>query len=335
MANTALVRYQVSPGKPGYTANYDVRVRRQNTKTETVKLLEEYSHFTKEHFPHYQTQFYQVPEVFTQKVKDAKKVVEGFPSLPAQDPQDPQHKVWKTHRLGDQAEYAVHQAIHRELQDRPAFSWNSFEIKKLFFVVKESLKEDRDLARQKNPNVLEHPLVQGELTLFYALGHDVNNLKETVACIIQNLYDSNPQNPLESNLKKILKSPLADNKDVEVSVKLLLRKIQNPNNPLNPEKTEVENFLKFTLWNRMMDKNQEFDQFVLDKLSSLFLHLEVKSVVREEGKYKDKGLKGEFHEACSQLEAGRNMFMNTVAPACNLSQNWAYQGRALQIIKIK
>ena len=82
----------------------------------------------------------------------------------------------------------------------------------------------------------------------------------------------------------------------------------------------------------MMDKNQEFDQFVLDKLSSLFLHLEVKSVVREEGKYKDKGLKGEFHEACSQLEAGKNMFMKTVAPACNLSQNWAYQGRALQII---
>ena len=56
------------------------------------------------------------------------------------------------------------------------------------------------------------------------------------------------------------------------------------------------------------------------------INLEVKSVVREEGKYKDKGLKGEFHEACKQLEAGKNMFINTVAPACNLSQNWAYQG---------
>ena len=133
MAYAALARYQVSPGKPGYTANYDVRVRRQNTTIETVKLLEEYEHFTKEHFPHYQTQFYQVPEVFTMKVKDAKKVVEGFPSLPAQDPQ---HKVWKTHALGDQAEYAVHRAIQRELGDRPAFSWNSFELKKLFFVAK-------------------------------------------------------------------------------------------------------------------------------------------------------------------------------------------------------
>ena len=105
-------------------------------------------------------------------------------------------------------------------------------------------------------------------------------------------------------MKNILKTPLAiNNKNVEVSINSLLRKIQNPNNPLNPGKTEVENYLKYTIWNRMMDKNQEFDEIILEKLSSLFLHLEVKSVVREEGKYKDKGLKGEFHEACKHYDS--------------------------------
>ena len=52
----------------------------------------------------------------------------------------------------------------------------------------------------------------------------------------------------------------------------------------------------------------------------------MKSVVRKEGNKKDKGLKSQFIEACKQLEAGKEVFLNIIAPACNLSQNWAYQG---------
>merc|ERR1719206_598885 len=101
-----------------------VRVRRQDTTVETVKLMDEYDKFTQQNFPQFQTRFYQVPAVFSMKVKDPGKVVEGFPTLPADEPQ---HKVWKTHGLGELAEGDVHQAVQEELGGRPAISWNSFK----------------------------------------------------------------------------------------------------------------------------------------------------------------------------------------------------------------
>ena len=328
MVYPALARTHVSPAnKPCYTANHDVRVRRQDTIVETVKLIDEYDKFTQQNFPQFQTRFYQVPEVFSMKVKDPSKVVEGFPSLPADEPP---HKIWKTHGLGELAEGDVHQAVQEELRGRPAISWNSFKQRSLFLIAKQTFKEDRDIKRQQEPDMLEHPLTEDETSLFQAIGHDLNHLRVTVDSVIEYIFQGqeNASNTLDLALalEKLLKTDLAKTKDIEVCCKNLLRKIRNPSNPLNPGKTEVDNYLMFNLWNRMMEKDQEFDQLVLEKLSSLFLHLEVKSVDRQEGNKKEKGLKSQFIEACKQLEAGKKMFLNIIAPACKLSQNWAYQG---------
>ena len=49
--------------------------------------------------------------------------------------------------------------------------------------------------------------------------------------------------------------------------------------------------LSYNIWRRNVDKNQEFHNVLKDKLSSNYLHFEVKSVTREEGNYIEKGLK--------------------------------------------
>ena len=81
------------------------------------------------------------------KVKDPSKVVEGFPSLPADEAQ---HKVWKTHGLGELSEGDAHQGVQEELGGRPAISWNSFQMKSLFFIAKQTFKQERDLKDNKN-----------------------------------------------------------------------------------------------------------------------------------------------------------------------------------------
>ena len=203
------------------------------------------------------------------KVKDPSKMVEGFPFLPADESP---HKVWKTHGLGELAEGVVHQATQVELDGRPALSWNSFHIKSLFFVAKETLKQERELTRQQEPGILEHPLTEGECSLLQALGHDVKHLRVTVYSVIKYIYhdQENKETPFDLTLEKLLKTNLAKNKDIEVSCKKLLRKIRNPGNPLNPGKKEVDNYLMFNLWNRMIDKNQEFDQLVLENYLPCF-----------------------------------------------------------------
>ena len=74
-------------------------------------------------------------------------------------------------------------------------------------------------------------------------------------------------------------------------------------------------------------KNHEFDQLVIDKLSSVFLHLEVKSIIREKEVHKDydQGLRREYDRSCEQIKIGKDMFHNIIAPNCKLSANWAYQ----------
>ena len=135
---------------------------------------------------------------------------------------------------------------------------------------------------------------------------------------------------LQSNLEDFLKSshPKAKDKDVEVACKNLLRKIRTPGLTLSPDKTEVESYLTYNIWKRVTDKNQEFDQVVVDKNSSLFNHFEVKSVERLAGKQIPKGLPAEYHKACEQIRLGRKMFQDVIAPVCNLSANWAYQGQS-------
>ena len=323
----ALARYQVVPSiKPGYQGDYPVRVRRQDTTVKEVTMIEEFSAFTQKHFPSHQTQFLQVPEVFSPKVKDLGKVVEGFPEKGSAKV-DP---VWLTHALGDQAEYAVFRAIQTELGDRPALSWNSYELKKLFFVAKEAMKQERADARQENPDSLEMPLTPSERSLFVALGNDMKDVDKEVETIINFLQSNAQNNTVEASLEKFLKtSAVKNNKDVEVVTKILLRKIRNPKKPLSPDETEVKHFMSYNLWSRKIERNQEFDQLVLEKMSSLFLQLEVKSVQREEGKYVDKGLRKEYLNACKQLLQGKDMFLNIVAPACELSQIWGYQGKPL------
>jgi hypothetical protein len=322
----ALARSQVVPTiKPGYQGDYTVQVRRQDTTVEEVSMLQEFSDFTKQHFPKHQTQFIQVPEVkYLGKVRVAGK--EGFPEK-GLDKVDP---VWLNDALGDQAEYAVFRAIQAELGDRPALSWNSFELKKLFFVAKEAMKQEREAARQENPDILEMSLTQRERELYNTLREDIKDLDKEVETVINFINSNAHNNTLDKILEKFIKSAaVKDKKDLEVVTKMLLRKIRNPKKPLSPNESEVKNFISYNLWSRKIERNQVVDQLVLEKMSSLFLQLEVKSVLREEGKYVDKGLRGEHFRASTVLLKGKDMFHNIIAPACKLSANWAFQGKPL------
>ena len=303
----------------GYQADFDVKVRRQDASEKKVKLLQEYESFVKINFPHFQTQFIKFPEVFTSKVKDPAKAIEGFAQKERKADVDP---VWLTHALGDKAESDLFQALERECAGRPAVSWNGFEMRKLFLVAKETLKEERNQQKLLNPNLLEVPLTKGELELYRALGHDVKHLTDTVEDVLKKLFG--PVFSLKTNLRLYLARKL--NKDVEVVCKDLLRKVSTTNPTLNQK--ETENYIFYKLWKRVTDENQEFDQFLLDKGSSTFIHLEVKAVERLKGKHIDKGLRAEYNEACKQLERGKKMFLEVIAPTCDLSANWAYQGES-------
>ena len=94
----------------------------------------------------------------------------------------------------------------------------------------------------------------------------------------------------------------------------------------NPDQKEIQSFMTHHLWKRIIEKNQEFDQFVIDKLSSVFMHFEVKSVERQRDKYLDRGLRAEYNKACEQIKLGKEMFRDIIAPVCDLSNKWSYQG---------
>jgi hypothetical protein len=215
---SVLERYHVVPATnpAGYQANFDVVVRWQDTSEERVKLFQEYENFTKTRFPQFQTKFLQFPEVFTSKVKDPGKAIEGFPQKGISDV-DP---VWLSHALGDKAESSLFQALEREFVGRPSLSWNGFEIRKLFLVAKETLKEERNQQKLKNPHLLEVPLSKGELDLFKVLGNDLKHLTYTVEDVIKNLFD--PAYSLKINLQQFIASKLP--KDVEVVCKNLLKR---------------------------------------------------------------------------------------------------------------
>ena len=320
-SSSVLVRSHVAPSSnaAGYQADFDVVVRRQNTSEENVKLLDEFDSFTKTHFPNFQTKFIQLPEVFASKVKDPSKAIEGFAEKKRKTDVDP---VWLTHALGDKAESDLFQALEKEFVGRPSVSWNGFEMRKLFLVAKETLKEKRNQQKLLNPTLLEVPLTNGELELYRALGHDVKHLTDTVEDVMKNLFGT--AYSLKTNIQHYLARKL--NKDVEVVCKDLLRKVSTTNP--SPDQKETENYICYKLWKKVTDENQEFDQFLLDKGSSTFAHFEVKAVERFKDKYNDTGLKKEYYKACAQLELGKKMFHEVIAPTCGLSVNWAYQGKS-------
>ena len=318
----ALKPYQVKP-QANPAKKLMVLVRREDTTIQEVEVMEEYRRFTKKYFPKYEQKFLQFPEVFATKLK-----TEGFPEKKKNV--EPAYSEWYTHAAGETAEYALFRFLEKEFSDRPALSMNSLEIRKLLLVSKQTLdkkrNERKELMKKKNPNIIELPLTEEELHFFEVLGNSVANLMKDVDEVIKCLFDGDG-NTLEVNIEKFIKgSKIKDDK--QIACRCLFRKITGPNfvNKETPNKEDVKNFIGYNIWKKNVDKNQEFDNVLIDKLTSNYLHFEVKSVTRDVGNHIEKGLKSQLIEGAQQLQFGKALFQDLIAPLCNLTSDWTYTG---------
>ena len=234
--------------------------------------------------------------------------------------------------MGDQAESIVFYELEKQFLLRPALSWNGFQLGSVFKVAKEAVKEERTKRREQNLHVLDVPLSKIELDLYGLLGHDDTELTEQVDGIMANLFFQTVMDEIdEATLKKNMDKSLISNENKWIC-KLLLGKIANIFKTQNIERNlsnkEIHSFVMNKMFDKKVNKNQEFDQLIIDKKSSTVMQVEIKSVERNENNYNDKGLRGEYKKACEQIRLGRDLFLQVLAPNSNLSTKWGYQGNS-------
>ena len=335
-AGSVLARCHVEPANylAGVGLDLDVQVRRQDTTVETVKLHQEYERFLKKEFPNFYKEYLQFPEVFGGKVKDATKAIEGFYQKEKRQKKNDNadEAEWHSRAAGDQAESDLFHYLQKHFFGRPAMSYNGFQMGKVFKVAKETVKEEREKRRKQHINLLDVDLSNNEKILFKMLGQQISVLNQDVETIMVALFDQIDLDVIdEASLKiNIEKGLIAkDNKGI---CKQLLGKIahifktQVIERDLN--RGEIQSFVSAKLYDQITKKNQEFDQFIIDRKSSTFMHFEIKSVERLPDNFSNKNLKVEYEKACKQIKLGKEMFLRFLAPNRNLSSNWAYQGKS-------
>ena len=336
MTNTPLVD---NLGKKGWNDikktcvdTFPVRVRRQDSTIENVKLMDELVKFLDTEMPDAVSKYFAYPQ-FYKYDQDALQHFQGFPEE-ACKVEDRLRKGWREKALGDSSEAETFWALETLFQSRPSLLLTGVKTVKILRVARETAEYSLDQSKKENPHMFSVPLTVEEKMLAEALGVDLLQLENEILDLIT-LITSDSHKPSISQKDLELLAQLASMnlvtvkpgfsllKDSEksryneilagaVNRMLCKSKRDMPKNEVANDLTRL--FLGF-------EKNDEFDFLAADRSSSTFLQLEVKSYPQV-GVPNNEGLRKALEKANEQLGKGDKFYDNVLAPAAQLSSSW-------------
>ena len=287
----------------------EIRVlhRSQNSETVEVSLLEAINAFVCEHYPRHQTHFTKIPDSFIYE-KNRKKAIQGFPSLAKKFKTD---KNWLDNVSGNEAEEKVFSYLERCFSNRPSLLLHSLKFNELFKVLKETAREKLKIEEKDKP----YPeLLKEEKELAEIYGVDLSMEKDKTKNYVNELFVTKSSMNVEEILNKMktVKNP-DKNPEIETNIKKMLKTHGN-----EMLKEDLVNFIMRYRLNIDLNRNSEFDFWLVDKEACKVFHCEVKAVNMEG---EASGLEKAIKLGRKQLREGDDQF-KILRKTAQLSPEW-------------
>ena len=324
--------------------NVKVRVTRQDsTQHDDKPMMKEFLTFLKTAYPRFDQEFLKFPRAFQYDEKNLKDV-EG-PIFPADINSDREAQDRAKYIKGHYSEEKVYNSLHKVFQTRTSLMWHGFHVDKLFKIARDCAKYTAKEEKEKNGTRLDIPLTDPERQIHQLLGIDLEDLEDKLDTFLSEVFvssdeisDADLQKALEEKCTKKERDPLVkdppkdirpafqhlsgkDQSNYRVRVKEHVKKGLKKKKMKAVKREELENFLK-RYFIGLLHNSDEYDNILLDKESSSYLHLEVKGYPLNDGPMTPEGLKGSLESANVQLGKGNNTFNKVLGPAAKLSSSW-------------
>ena len=347
--NHNLGRADIPPSIPLPSCNIEdikVRVTRQDTQQYEVKMMGEFCTFFKNSFPGFDSKHLKFPPGFTYDKKsmggvDGPTDVSGR-QLGANTARERDRAV-----VGRRGEEMTDAALHKAFGKRTSMLWNDFEQDKLFKIARDCVRHDLDKARQRDTSLLDVPLLPDERSLQELFGIDMTQLEKEVDEFVKEIFAGN-QKMAEGDLDKAIddkcKNPKktperaitrpafdllspkeqTDYRDkLKKHVKKVFKKGKKDTTKNNIKDVKPAEFGHYLIryFMSLLNKQAEFDHILVDKDSSSFIQVEVKTYPQQGGITKE-GMKDPFMSANQQLGSGDALFHNILHPGAKLGSSW-------------
>ena len=314
---------------------FPVTVRRQDSTTENVMLMDELVRFLDAVEPDALNKQLRYPKSF-QYNEDSLYHIHGFPeeartrfarSNQKIDKEVGVREQWRRRALGDSSEAKTVLALEKLFQRRTSLLLTVVKAEKILTLGRQSAKHSLIKARKQDPKMFSLPLTVEERLLAEALGYDLLQLESEISYLIA----LTPQTPSISRkdllaavkAKKVRPGfQLMDDGEKCQYIRTMTREVHqmfNKSRRGHLSSDEVANHLTRFLLD--LEKKDEFDLLLADKASSTFFQVEVKSFPQD-GIYNEEGLKRALKKANENMGKGNKFFQNALAPACQLSPSW-------------
>ena len=300
--------------QPGALSLDEIHVlhRSQNSETVEVSLMDALNTFVCEHYPQHQTHFTKIPDSFIYE-KNKEKVIHGFPTLAEKFKNIfKTDKNWLDNVSGNQAEEKVFSYLERCFSDRPSLMLHSLKFHELFKVLKETAKEKLKIEEEYKA----YPeLLKEEYELAEIYGVDLVMDKDKTMDYVNELFDNASSMNVEEipNKMKTVTNP-DKNPNVEINIKKML-KTHGKTHGTEMLKEDLYNFIMRYRLKLDLNRNTEFDFWVVDKEACTIFHFEVKAV-------KENGLENAIKNGRNQLKEGDIQFNTILKKTAKLSPEW-------------
>merc|ERR1712172_291617 len=329
-----------------------VKVTKQDTGQNEGGMMEVFLAFLYTYFPNYEKDHLKFPRAFTY---DEKKIGGAHGPLDAsgRDAGNQKGKDRKKAILGQKGEEILDDTLHWAFQKRTSLMWNGFERDKLFKIAKDCIKFKLNEAKALDESLLEVPLLPEERELQKLFGVDASKLENDVKEFVKELF-SGKEEMNSAGLDKALKEKCVnptklnrenpgsdkrpffdklDGRDQTNYAENLRKHVKKAFEPSKKKgkkdkdsarkQVKVEEFGNYLVryFLVLIGKHAEFDHVLVDKESSTFIHVEVKTYPQNEQITKE-GLKRVLDCAKEQHVQGDALFNNVLGPAARLSPGW-------------
>ena len=151
-----------------------VKVRRQDSTIDDVRLMEELIRFLENEMPGATSQFLAYPKTFEYN-QDALKTTQGFPEgeprkCPAQKRPRNQDQIhmehWQKKAVADLSEAKTFRALETIFQIRPSLLLTGVKTEKILQVARESAKYSLGQSKNKDPHIFSCALTTEERSLW-------------------------------------------------------------------------------------------------------------------------------------------------------------------------
>merc|ERR1719239_860640 len=316
-------------------------------------MMEEFLTFLRKYFPKFKKEHLMFPRAFSYDPNTTGGTFVPIDQTDGRPAGNARAEDLRKAIEGRRGEAILHYVLHRAFKKRPSLMWNSFEREKLFKIAKDCIKFKLNEAKAQDASLLEVPLLPEERELQKLFGVDASKLENDVTEFVKELFSGkeemdsagldkalkdkcvnpthlNRENPgpdkrpffnkldggeqtnYRENLRKHIKKAFESSKKKGKKDKDSARKVVKVE--------EFENYLvRYFLV--LIGKHAEFDHVLVDKESSTFLHVEVKTYPQNDQITKE-GLKRVLESAKEQHVQGDALFNNVLGPAARLSPGW-------------